>query len=260
MFVRRLATFIRRQDWAAVLLEIFVVMVGLVAAFQVDRWWEDRRERLEEERYIARLIADVEDDVPALEYAISLAEVRLGFGDLLATVAEDLQAAMDQPARFLAAVSQAAYTYTPILASHTFDDLRSTGNLKLIRDEDVTQALHDYYEFDEAQRQFVGLNLMIEHRYFELSAGILSLDQYKFVQDRWFVVNALNLPQLEDAHPDEEAVRTAAKRLRADAELLAWLPKVRGLQIDQILAHKARLDKARLLLDTLREYQTGFGD
>ncbi len=260
MFVGRLAKFIRRQDWAAVLLEILVVMVGLVAAFQVDRWWEARRARLEEREYVARLIADVGIDIPALEYAVSLAEVRLGFGDLLAEVAKEPSVAMGRPAHFLAAVSQAAFTYTPSLASHTFDDLRSTGNLKLIRDKGVTRALHDYYEFDQAQRQFVSLNLMIEHRYFELSAGILSLEQYKFVQDGWHVVNAQKLPELRDARPNEEEVRAAAERLRADAELVAWLPKVRGVQVDQIMAHKRRLENARSLLGTLQDYEAGFGD
>ena len=35
MLIRRLARGVRGQDW-------FPVMVGLVAAFQVDRWWEVR--------------------------------------------------------------------------------------------------------------------------------------------------------------------------------------------------------------------------
>lgn len=260
MFIRRLAQSIRRQDWFVVLMEIFVVMVGLVAAFQVDRWWEARGDRTGEEAYLSRLISEVEEDIPKLEYAIGLAEVRLGFGDLLVDVGADPSAALVQPGIFLAAVSQAAYTYTPTLSSNTFEDLRSTGNLKLIRDPDIKQALHEYYRYDESQRQFISLNLMIEFRYFELSAGIVTLEQYRFVQDRWFVVNSRNIQEVRDARPEAAGVRAAAERLSERKELLAWLPKVRGLQVEQILAHTARLENARSLLNTLRAYRTGFGE
>ena len=260
MFIRRLGKSIRSQDWVAVLVELLVVMVGLVAAFQVDRWWEDRGGRLDEEMYISRLISDLEEDIPSLEYAISLAEVRLGFGDYLAEVGADPSAALDKPAYFLAAISQAAYTYTPSLASHTFEDLRSTGNLKLIRDLDVKKALRSYYGFDQSQRQFINLNLMIEFRYFELSAGIATLEQYREVQDRWFVVNAARLNELQDLHPAAAEVMAAAERLRADAELLAWLPRVRELQNDQIQANNGRLENARSLLNTLQEYAVRLND
>lgn len=235
-------------------------MIGLVAAFQVDRWWEARGDRIDEATYIARLIADLEEDVPALETAIDLAEVRRDFGEYLAEVAADPTLALTRPAYFLAAVSQAAYTYTPSLASHTFEDLRSTGNLSLIQDRGIRRALRAYYGFDEGQRQFLGLNLMIEFRYFELSAGIVTFDQYRFVQDRWFVVTSANLDELNDVRPDEAGVRAAAERLRASTELLAWLPKVRGLQTEQILAHNGRLRNARSLLDTLRGYVPGVSD
>ena len=40
MFLKRLADHIRRQDWFIVIIELLVVSVGLMMAFQVDRWWE----------------------------------------------------------------------------------------------------------------------------------------------------------------------------------------------------------------------------
>lgn len=252
MFIRRLARSIRSQDWFAVLVELLVVMVGLVVAFQVDRWWEARGERFGEETYIDRLIVDLEEDVPDLKYASELAEVRRDFGEFLAGVAADPTLATERPTYFLAAVSQAAFTYTPSLVSHTFEDLRSTGNLRLIQDPGIRRALRNYYGVDQSQRQFIGLNLMIELRYFELSADVLTFDQFRVVQDRWGVVNASRLGSLAEVHPDEEGVRAAAERLRSNAELLAWLPKARGLQIDQLYAHSARLEAAQSLLSLLR--------
>ena len=260
MFIRRLARGIRGQDWFTVMVELFVVMVGLVAAFQVDRWWEARGDRIDEETYISHLMVALEEDIRNLEYAVNLAEVRLGFGDFLIAVSANPSLALKRPAYFLAAVAQAAYTYTPSLASHTFEDLRSSGNLNLIRDRHVRQALRGYYRFDQGQRQFINLNLMVEFRHCELSAGVITAEQHRFVQDHWYVVNPSNLSQLQETQPAQEGIVAAADRLNANAELLEWLPKVRGLQIDQIKANGGRLENARALLERLSEYAAGLNN
>lgn len=64
-----MSRFIRQHDWSAVVVEIIVVIVGLMLAFQMDRWWEQRGDRAQEAEYIARLIADVE----ALEHVLGKA-------------------------------------------------------------------------------------------------------------------------------------------------------------------------------------------
>lgn len=104
---------------------------------------------------------------------------------------------------FLAAVAQAAFTYTPSLTSHTFEDLRSTGGMGLIRSAEIKSALYDYYDFHDTQRQYMQLTMMIEFRYFEL---------------------------------------------------IAWLPRTRGLQREQILIHGIRISCAEKLLESLRGY------
>ena len=164
MLIRNIGEHVRKQDWFSVSIEIIVVIVGLFMAFQLGRWWEQRDDRQQEQQYIQRLVTEVETDIKAITYAIKLAEIRQGFAELLMSVAEDPAAADGKPVQFLAAVAQAPFTFTPSLVSHTFDDLRSTGNMDLIRSLGVKTALYDYYGFDEAQRQFLSLNLMIEFR------------------------------------------------------------------------------------------------
>ena len=50
------------------------------------------------------------------------------------------------------------------------------------------------------------------------------------------------------------AVLAAAKRLQARPELIAWLPYVRDLQLEQIDIHSKRLDRADNVLKALNEY------
>ena len=131
---------IRRQDWFAVFVEILVVIVGLMLAFQLDRWWEQRGDSTKEAQYIERLIADIEVDVENLEFALDLQTIRFEMAELLMAVVEDPEAASRRPVEFLGAVLQSSYLYTPIPIAHTFDDLQSTGNMRLL-DTDLKALL-----------------------------------------------------------------------------------------------------------------------
>jgi hypothetical protein len=57
--LKRIASFIRQHDWFAVGIEILVVMIGLLLAFQLDRWRDDIADKQMERVYIDRLISDV---------------------------------------------------------------------------------------------------------------------------------------------------------------------------------------------------------
>ena len=254
MILQSISKAVRKQDWSVIFIELLVIVIGLVLAFQVDRWWEERADRSREQEYIARLIAEVTDDIEQISHAVELAEVRQDFGDLLINVSTNPLVAEQQPAMFLAAVAQAAFTYTPSLNSHTFEDLRSTGNMGLIRNTDIRNALYDFYGFHDSQRQFIQLNLNIEMRYFELSAEVLSAEQYQWVQDQWFVVTRNDLEDVRRAQPDLKAFSGAVDRFIANPALLAWLPRTRGVEREQILIHGILLSRAEDLLAGLQDY------
>jgi hypothetical protein len=259
MILQSISNAIRKQDWIVVFIELMVVIIGLVLAFQVDRWWEERADRSREREYMNRLITEVKNDIEEISHAYELAEVRQGFGDLLIEVSTNPLVAKKQPAMFLAAVAQAAFTYTPSLTSHTFEDLRSTGNMGLIRNTDIRNALYSFYGFHDAQSQFIQLKLNIEMRYFELAAVVLSAEQYQWVQDQWFVVTKNDLEKVRQAQPDLEAFSEAVDRFIGNPELLAWLPRTRGIQREQLLMHGILLSRAEDLVASLQDYSITLG-
>ena len=195
-----------------------------------------------------------EEGIELIRYAIELAELRQGFGGLLIEVATDPNIAGQQPGMFLAAVAQAAFTYTPSLTSHTFEDLRSTDSMGLIRSAEIKSALYDYYGFHDTQRQYMQLTMMIEFRYFELAANVLSSKQYQWVQDNWFVVKPDDLEEVRQSQPNPEGINATIERFTNNPELIAWLPRTRGLQREQILMHGSRISRAEKLLESLRSY------
>lgn len=252
--LKRISRFIREHDWFAVGVEVIVIIIGLMLALQLDRWWQERVDRREEVAYVDRLIADVEADIPAIEYAIELQSLRLELIDLLMAVAEDPQRALQSPALFLGAVNQAAYTYTPSLTSHTFENLRSTGDLGLVSSQEVKDTLFEYYGYDQEQRQYRPLQFETESRHFALAAGVLSPAQEVYIQDRWLFLRPGELDEARSHRLEPEEILSAARRLQQRPELVAWLPYVRSMQLEQIEVHRYRLRLAVSALDVLRAY------
>jgi len=254
MLVKRLIAYFRRHDWSAVAVEMLVVIVGILLAFQIDRWWEQRGERMQEVEYIARLTNDIESDIPIIERAIELAKLRKGMADMLMRVAEAPATAYEHPILFIVAVHQAAFTYSPNLTNHTFDDLRATGNLRLLREPEIKKALFGYYDFDQDQNQYRPLQFLTESRHFELAAGILSYDQARLVQDTWYVVVPGELDNFDDSHLKPDEVRATVQRFVERDALIDWLPEMRHLQNEQLLVNEDRLARARSVLVLLRDY------
>lgn len=253
MIIKRFAQALRRQDWFTVFVEILVVIVGLILAFQVDRWWEQRGDRALEAQYIERLIADIEADIEALQFAFDVQTVRLQMAELLMTVAADPEEASRRPVEFLGAVLQSSYLYTPIPTTHTFDDLQSTGNMRLLRNPDLKDLLHDYYGYDANQRQFQEIWFRWQFRHIELAAGILSHEQQTYIQDTWIYFGPEDLEEIRTLTVDSDALRASVERFLDRQALIDWLPQTRNMQLMQIRRNETLLEKTNAIRRELQE-------
>ena len=59
MILRRFSEAIARQDWAIIIIEIMVVVVGIFIGLQVDDWNESRKDRVDEQVFIQTLHSDL---------------------------------------------------------------------------------------------------------------------------------------------------------------------------------------------------------
>jgi hypothetical protein len=250
---------LRRQDWFTVFVEILVVIVGLMLAFQLDRWWEQRGESAQEAQYIERLAADIEADIEQLEYAVELQTIRLEMAELLMAVVADPEEASRRPVEFLGGVSQSSYIYTPIPTSHTFDDLRSTGNMRLLRNTEFKNLLHDYYGYEANQRQFQQIWFQWQLRHLELAAGIVSHEQETYMQDTWVFFRPDEIEEIRNSTVDRDVLQQSVAVFLARQELIDWLPQTRSMQILQIRRNESMLNKAKAVLSELRAYRDSIG-
>ncbi len=140
--------------------ETLVIVLGVLIALGLDNAWTDRQERMLAIDYVQRVQADVNVDLIYIR-DIWLPRLRMK-RDALDAIGPVVRGQVPFPedvVTFLRNVSRGGMmsaTAQPWFANTTFEDLRSTGNLRLIRDPDVRGAISRYYggmenEFDRLQ-------------------------------------------------------------------------------------------------------------
>ena len=63
MILKRMTESLRRQDWTAVTIEFFLVLIGVLLAFQINEWASKRAARDEQNAAVQRLLTEAEETV-----------------------------------------------------------------------------------------------------------------------------------------------------------------------------------------------------
>jgi len=122
--------------------EFFLVVLGVLAALMVDTWIEQRHDDNLRQEYLARLADDLEADRQSLDYRISFFTSVHSFGlQTLANLQTDEP--VDQNAILAAYYASENFAFRSL--ENTYQDLQSTGNIRLLEDLDLRLALASYY-------------------------------------------------------------------------------------------------------------------
>ncbi|MFN7163638.1 MAG: hypothetical protein ACK4P2_02355 [Hyphomonas sp.] len=147
MILRRITEHVKAQNWFAVALEFFIVVLGVFVATQVSNWNEARKDREREQVYIERLRSDFE----AIEARSGMAfDVWQSAVDASARLLNDIETFDPEtgPARL---VEQIAADFgalragrIPAAQAPTFIEMLSAGDVALVRDAALRDALLAY--------------------------------------------------------------------------------------------------------------------
>jgi hypothetical protein len=134
--------------------ELTMVFLGVMGAFLVDGWREHHEERAQEILYLERLAVDLRQDSATVDggWAPAL-ERKLGAIAAIAPYARGRTRVVGDTLAFLRNVALAgAGGFTAWhFDTPTFDDLMTTGNLRLIRDADLRAGVVGHYRNLEVQ-------------------------------------------------------------------------------------------------------------
>lgn len=134
----------RTSRFLNALRDLALIVAGVLIALAVDQAAETVGERRREADYLVALQEDVEADLDALRGPLSEGLDRREAAARL--VVAGLNGASLEPTQLLAALDRAGHVTFFAPRRATFDDLISTGNLRLIRDREIRAALIEYYD------------------------------------------------------------------------------------------------------------------
>ena len=213
MILKKLADAISEQNWFTVVLEILIVVVGIFIGLQVDGWNETRKDRLREIEYLQRIDVELEQDIAVFEHGVTLANQRGEYAQLILAALANPDTVRREPIEFVRALVWAGLTYSPIVSNHTFEEIKSAGELAIIGDAALRIAITEYYQQVRQYGQWEYLREMNQTEYLKRQAGILTPDQF---QAFWVTGNGSNITK-------EEAAAAFDKLLTKPA-FIDWLP------------------------------------
>ncbi len=143
MLLRRIMNHVKDQNWTAIALDFFIVIVGVFIGIQVSNWNDARVEREVALKYIDRiqqdLLANQQDMKMRSEYFTGLRDHALA---ALYAPKETADALGEQ---FLIDSFIASFSLRRSYQRNTFDELLSAGAMNTIPNVEVRNRIAEYY-------------------------------------------------------------------------------------------------------------------
>ena len=145
MGMRNIAARLRGYDWTAAVIELAIVVVGVLVALQVSNWNQDRIDRARAHRDYQRIHAELLTDGKAMEQTLAFWRVVSAYGAAAIASGESGQRVAGSNWKTVLAWYQASQLMPFELEDTTFVEMRDSGDLTLIADENLRKRLADYY-------------------------------------------------------------------------------------------------------------------
>jgi hypothetical protein len=126
--------------------EIALVMIGILLALQVNNWNENRKTQIEERDILQRLQLDLIDDAKILQYQLDFKKNMIdSYKICLDILSEEMFATKEE---FMTHFSSILQVGAVKLNMTTFNNLQTTGQIRLIRSNQLANNIVNYYNTD----------------------------------------------------------------------------------------------------------------
>ena len=228
----RLRNALRARDWLGIGIELLVVTLGVLLAFEIEQWGQQRERAAQERQFMEELFADTQSGLDELKDLIEAHE----------KVVREVPVALDArgiPAKIRALPRQSDFgcgLSRPLLAPYNdtaYEELVQSGRMSLLSDARLRRAVRDLaasQNWGASQgvftREQLNINLPPLTPYYDVS---VSRDSAGACRIDWPKVLA-----------DDEAVYAATRLVRRHAQMLMARKRTFDLtlQVQQELACK----------------------
>jgi hypothetical protein len=134
----------QRIDTKRLASEFVVIFLGVLVALAVEQWWEYRQDRSLEQEYYASLVEDMKIDIDEYELSINVGNRSISLSrELLGVIISSDDVETSRPLNEVLYYS--SFVNYPERSTGTFDELMSSGNIRLLLDAEIKSALFAYY-------------------------------------------------------------------------------------------------------------------
>lgn len=145
MILRRLAQSLKEQNWTSICVEFVLLVLGVFLGIQVANWNEQRSEDTRARAYLARIHGNFESDLQSIERREVFWGKVLVDGKQAIRYAETGELVDDSAWKTVLAFYQASQLWQWVTLDSTYQEMRSGGELGLIRDQALRDAMSQYY-------------------------------------------------------------------------------------------------------------------
>ena len=142
MLLRRITKHVTDQNWFAVFIDFLIVVVGILIAFQITNWSEARQEDRLEITYLNRLAIDLDETI---NYLSSQDERQSKIKTIIENSLTTLNSNEASDQELIEAVKLYISDGTNLsdfkVSRTTFDDLKASGNLKILQNKELVHSL-----------------------------------------------------------------------------------------------------------------------
>jgi hypothetical protein len=244
MRLRSLAAHMRQQDWTAVTIEILIVIVGVFIGLQVSNWNDTRKENERGREYLQRLQAELLQDANMLTHISKFWTEVEANGEIAMTYAEEGVLQDGSAWRTLLAYHQASQVWPYRKPDVTFQEIRSTGSLLLIRDTALRERIARHYSAGAGSQVSEVLGLI--PRYREHVRGLVPWKIQRYIWTECYRTDEAIQRFVPCKSPvSEQEAQAVLQRLRAEPglteELRFWMINIHsGLMLMRDVQAEAR--------------------
>ncbi len=133
----------QRIPWNRLSVEAAAIVASILLAFTIDAWWGASLERQAELEYLIALQKDFLETRESLEKQLDDASVLFDRVDqVLAVIADTKTASL--PVSFSSMIGDSYNFPRPVSITGTYEDMVNSGNLQLIRNENLRVAMAEF--------------------------------------------------------------------------------------------------------------------
>ena len=142
MLLRRISKHVKDQNWFAVAIDFFIVVVGILIAFQITNWSEGRNDGQLRMSYLERLETDLTQTIDYLSSNEDAIDQKIEIIDIFVAKLNDQEANEDELIRSTADY----FTRGTVLSDFkvfrsTFDELTTSGSLDILKSDKLSETL-----------------------------------------------------------------------------------------------------------------------